>query len=646
LNFDNLMSGHMLVKLVLAALVAGSFLYLRRRDTESAMLRYAFLGAFLALRDLAFALFPLPGLFQASDVALFGGLFFIRALSSRDRGSRASKGIAWFLTGLSLAAAIALGLNAFMDFAGETLELALWAAGPLLVVALAIYSIARRDETDTLDRELVRGTWIPLAIGSIVYLAAEAVLGTEHLLFQSLVSPLFYCLLLWFGFAFMDLSMSQLVKAVDYYEESIDSLYGLLLATGTAMKADFSLQDVLDNMISVLVERTGADGGVIVLTDEFEDTVSVRALHGIYPPPFRLPENLPRDSEHVAAYIRRARFKLGEGPLGETARSGKQLFLPSGETLPLNGEEDWLRSGGLIVAPLVVKERIIGAVSVAKTGLGRFEERDFDRCKLLADFGSIAVANSFTFLEAAERGDIEREAAIAADVQGALVPKKLPKIPGLALGSFTSPARGVCSDYFDVIQTRADRVVAIVGDVAGKGVAASLVMVMIRAIIHLITASAKDAATLLQWINRGVSGKVDLDHYATLGLVVADASGQLEYSNAGHQSPIVYRAATDSIETLDSKGVPIGVERTTAYASKRLALRPGDILVMYTDGVVEAMNEQGKQFGRAGLGTTVRRCHAMSAAEIAAGIKDDLALFIGRSRQHDDQTALVMKAKG
>ncbi len=640
-------SGPLFAKLALAAVLIAVFLFLRRRDTEGAMLRYALVGAFLAARDLAFAFFPHPDLFRASDLALFGALLLVGVPRASIRGSPALRALRAIPAALALAASALLGLDAFLGFSGGALSLPLWSLCFLPVLASAAALLASRGSAGGPENELARRSWIPLGAASLAYLAAEASLGTASALFQGLAAPLFYGLLLAVALAFVDLGMGQLVQAVDYYEASIDSLYDLLFAAGTAMKPEFSLQDVLDNMVRVLVERTGADGGIIALVDEFEESVSVRALHGTYPPPFKLPESLPREPERVAAFVRRSRFKLGEGPIGEAASSGRQLFIPGGGPAEGAGDEDWLRAGGLIVAPLVVDERIIGAVSVAKTASGSFEERDFDRCKLLADFGSIAVANSFTFLDAAERGDIEREAAIAADVRGALVPKKLPELPGFGLAAFSSTARGVCSDYYDAIRTRADKVVVAIGDVAGKGVAASLVMVMIRSILHLIVASAKDAATLLQWVNRGVSSKVDIDHFATLGLVVADCSRrELEYANAGHQPLIIYRADAGAIETVESKSVPIGVERATAYSSRRLSMRPGDVLVMYTDGVVEAMNEQGRQFGRKNLGNAVQRCHALPAEEIAAGIRDDLALFAGRTRQHDDQTVLVMKAMG
>ena len=312
--------------------------------------------------------------------------------------------------------------------------------------------------------------------------------------------------------------------------------------------------------------------------------------------------------------MRHARFKLGEGILGEVSRTGKHVFVPQAgadSPLPDNGDEPWLKAGAFIASPLIVRDRIIGAVSVVKSGEGSFSERDFDRCKLLANFGSIAVANSFSFLEAAERSDIEREADIAADIQTTLLPKELPEVAGLRLRRLLElrPRRllRLLRHHPDQGPTRPS---SPSGDVAGKGVAASIVLVMVRSILHLITASTKDAATLLQWVNRGITGKVDLDHYATLCLADGGrlARASVELANAGHQPALVCRAADGALEAVESKSVPIGVERGTAYTSTNASpSATGDVLVLYTDGIVETMNAQGKQYGRKNLGAVVQR---------------------------------------
>ncbi len=635
-------SGSLLVKLALSTVLIAAFLFLRKRETEGSMGGYAILAGLLVLRDLGFAFLPSPDFYVASELAVFGLLLYLATYTFQ---------VAWALwvpLSIDACAALLVAFNASFRFAPALPLAAVHAVAAIPIAALVLIPLAKRADADTTARELSLASALPFGLGSLAYLAAGLALGPASPVYQGIAVPLFYGLIFSLGFFFVDITQSQLVSAVEYYEESIDSLYDLLSATGGAIKPAFVMQDVLDSMVRAVVERSGADGGIILLADEFEESVSVRALSGTYPPPFKLPESLPKNEERVSAFVRHSRFKLGEGILGEVAQTGKHVFSSAAGDVQMadNGDEVWLSAGALIAVPLIVQDRIIGAISVAKTGEGSFTERDFDRCKLLANFGSIAVANSFSYLEAAERSDIEREAAIAENIQRSLAPQKLPELPGMSFGAFTSPARGVCSDFYDVIQTGPSRAILAVGDVAGKGVAASLVLVMVSSILHLITNSAKEVAVLLQWVNRGVTGKVDIDHYATLGLVSVDSrTGEIEFSNAGHQPVIVYRQDADEIETIDMKSIPIGVDRGTPYASKRLGLKGGDVLVMYTDGIIEAMNAQGKQFGRKNLGNILQRDHSLSAREIAQRIRDDLLDFVGSSHQHDDQTVLVMKSK-
>ena len=119
----------------------------------------------------------------------------------------------------------------------------------------------------------------------------------------------------------------------------------------------------------------------------------------------------------------------------------------------------------------------------------------------------------------------------------------------------------------------------------------------------------------------------------------------MEYANASHQPLLLYRRATDSIETIEIKSVPIGVERDSEYSRKALRLADGDLVVMYTDGIVEAMNEQGKQYGRKSLSQVVTRNRDLAPKEIVNRIKSDLESFVGSVRQHDDQTVLILKMK-
>ena len=442
------LSGPLLAKLALSAALMAVFVFLRKKDTEGTMTGYAFVACFLALRDLFFTLLAGPKLYDIGDLILLGGLLYMSFRPFRLEWPF------WVGVGLDGAAIVFLVLEALgLDLGVPSGYLRLAALVPVL--AIAILPLLYGAEADTPARTLSARSALPLAIGSAIYIAAGTIMGSDAAVFRTLLTPMFYGLLFALALMFIDIIQGALVSAVDYYEESVDSLYDLLLSTGTAMRSETFLQDVVDNMIRTVVERTGADGGALLLSDEFEETVSVRAICGKYPPPFKLPENLPRTADRVESYVRHARFRLGEGILGEVSRSGKHVFVPQAgpdSPLPDNGDEPWLKAGAFIASPLIVRDRIIGAVSVVKSENGIFSERDFDRCKLLANFGSIAVANSFSFLEAAERSDIEREADIAAEVQASLVPRKLPEVRGFAFGAL--PARRAASAPITTISSR------------------------------------------------------------------------------------------------------------------------------------------------------------------------------------------------
>lgn len=639
-SFEQILESPLPVKLIVLLGMCIVFLYVRKRDTEGLTSGYFYLFALQGTRDLVFAFFPVPQVYMVSDLFVFAALTYLAAAPLRDRSVSAGVAV------LNLAAAILYLVDYARPFL-PSLTFSPFSLIPALDSAALAGLLALRSRT--LDRQVLSVGTLAASFGA-AYAAAAFFLGYGQVLFHKLAVPLFYFWPLGTAFIQLETHEGQLVRALDYYEGAVDSIYNLAVETGSAMRKSFAVTDMLDGMARVVTAETDADGCAILLVDEFEDVVSVRTVRGSFPPPFRLPEDLPRKRERVEAFVRHAQFKLGETLFGEAAKSGKPVFAPSAEAdgrIVVNGPEDFLRVGSLMAVPLLVEDTVIGVLAVERLpGREPFTEGQFDHLKTLANFGALQVSNFFSFQEARERSERERAANIAAEIQGLIVPKKLPDFPTASLGAFTAPAIGVSGDYFDILQTRKDRLLLAVGDVAGKGVAAALVMVMVRSILHLVANTDKDASTMLSWINRGITGKIEMDHYATLGLVDLNlATGDLEYANAGHQPLLIYRAGEDGIESVELKSIPIGVERGTNFAKRSLKLQAGDMLLMYTDGVVEAMNGQGRQFGRKNLGASLLRCRDMSAREAALRIRADLANFAGDTRQHDDQTVLVLKMK-
>lgn len=645
-SFVQVLESPALSKLLVLACVAVPFFYLRRKDTEGQFTGYLVLVGLLAARDLVSAFVNLPVLIPLSDVLALAVISVI--FMGPRRGLRLPL-FAILVADLALLALLVLGTAA-----PELAFLPPWALPVAILVQATLTCLlsarVREEDGEVPQAHLIARLW-PWTLGFLAaYAVSMAIFGADSALVARFFAPLSYGWLVAAALIAMSMQDREMVDAVSYYEGSVDSLYNLFLATGTVLKGSFSTEDVVKSMNDTMVSETGADGGVIFLVDEFDDLITCKAYAGVYPPPVPLPESLPRKANRVESYMKHAQFKLGETIFGEVAKTGKNVYITDASADPRvarNGDEDFLRLSSLMVLPLMVEDKIIGVASVAKTGAGQqFNEADYDKFKLLANFGTLAVSNFFSFLEANERSGLQQSADIAAEIQRTIVPKKLPQFPLFALGSFSSPALGVSGDYYDVMQTRKDRLVCVVGDVAGKGVSAALIMVMIRSILHLITNTDRDIATVLDWVNRGITGQIDMDHYATLGIVALNLeTGDMEYANANHQPLMIYRKATNEVELVELKSVPIGVERGSTYQRLSLKLGDGDIVALYTDGVVEALNESGKQFGRKNLSQALIKYRDLAPKEITNKIKNDLEVFSGSVRQHDDQTVLVLKMK-
>jgi sigma-B regulation protein RsbU (phosphoserine phosphatase) len=386
------------------------------------------------------------------------------------------------------------------------------------------------------------------------------------------------------------------------------------------------------------------------MVDEYEDLLRVRATYGIHPPLGPVPEIARVTPASLKKYFAETPVPVGQTILGEAVTSGKPLLVRDAradERLAHNSADDILYVSSLAVIPLVVRQRVLGVLSVAKRVEGRYlEERDFQHLATLAEYASITIDNIYTYMEVLEKREIEREVDIAAQIQQKLLPARLPEMGGASLAVFNKPAKGVSGDYYDVFRLGEDKIGIAICDVAGKGIPAALVMVMIRSILHLVVSPERDAAATLGWVNRGITGRIDLDHFATIAVLIYDEKRrEILYSNAAHLPLLVYRQKTGSTFKVDTEGLPIGIEKDTRYEQKRFGLEAGDVILMCTDGIIEAMNPEGQQYGVAGVRRMLEKGAVLPPQELVESIQEDIGRFVGSARQHDDQTLLVLKAQ-
>jgi phosphoserine phosphatase RsbU/P len=417
-----------------------------------------------------------------------------------------------------------------------------------------------------------------------------------------------------------------------------------------SLSGEINIVRLLDYVNETMIKSTKADGGVVFLADDFEDIITSKSFSGVFPPPYKLPTDLPHKQLRVETNFRYVQFNLGETIFGEVAATGKPALIEKGTEDPriaVNGPEEFLKPGSYIVVPLMLKDRVIGVAGLARVPQNAaFSTEDFRIAEALAQYAGASINNVYSVQEILERADLEREAGIASQIQKTLHPKRLPDLPEIGFGSFFNATKGVCGDYYDVILARRDRIAITIADVAGKGIQSSMVMIMLRSILHLVTNTTKTAGTILDWVNKGITGKIDMDHYATLAFVsYCPETHELEYASAGHQPMLVWRANQKKMETIRQKTDPIGVERSSTYKEMKLTVGAGDIIILFTDGLIESLNQEGRQYGIETLSRVIADNTKMTAKELASEVKHNIQAFVGSASLHDDQTLVIMKIK-
>lgn len=307
------------------------------------------------------------------------------------------------------------------------------------------------------------------------------------------------------------------------------------------------------------------------------------------------------------------------------------------------GAAEPLRDGEFLLVPLRSGETTVGVVALGPPATGNeYTAEDVEFCSALVAQASVALDNAWRFQDTLYRRQMERELELASAIQRDLFPKQLPEVPGLELAAANRQARLVGGDYYDVLGDP-QRPLLCVADVAGKGISASLLMATIQATLRALLVFPLELTELVNRANALLCGSMPGNRYATLFTARYDArSGTLEYVNAAQCQAILARAG-GRVELLDATGLPIGMFPGIQYESQPLALGPGDVLVVYSDGVTDAQAPGGEEFGLERLLDCVRRLAGRTAQEICDGVLEAVSRFVEETPQYDDITVMVVR---
>lgn len=244
-----------------------------------------------------------------------------------------------------------------------------------------------------------------------------------------------------------------------------------------------------------------------------------------------------------------------------------------------------------------------------------------------------------------ERRDLESELELAQSVQKMLLPQEIPDIPGLEIAAYSRPAQIVGGDYFDFIEFRNGFHGLVIADVAGHGVSASLHMAGIQALLRTLAPVNESPSEVMSQVHKLFIHNIRFETFVTFFIGAFDPQARaLTYCNAGHQPPLVLckaRGKEKSPVLLRPTGAAIGLVEKAKFAEKTIDLQAGDLMVLYTDGVTEAMNTRNQQFGRQRLETLVRQAERMPVKEVIQKIKLSLEEFSEGKPLADDTTIVV-----
>lgn len=413
-----------------------------------------------------------------------------------------------------------------------------------------------------------------------------------------------------------------------------------------------AMEEFMQYLNKTITEKTNADGCVILLLDEYDSILSVKSLEGSFPPPYKLPEDLPHKELRVSTNFKYAQFGLTDNIFGNIVQDGNPCNIINSlkdKRIYQNKPEEFLTPGPYIFVPIKQDEEVIGVIAVARTaGKIPFSDEEFNSACLIANACSVALKPLNSFISYAEHSELTKEGDIATKFQKTILPAKMPVINKLSIGKHFQPAENVVGDFYDIIPSRKDRITFVMADIAGKGMTSLVIMIMVRAMIRLVSNTNQDTATILEWINKAICSELNkADRFGSIALINYNSvNDTAQIATCGINPVIVYSASDDSIKKVTVENEPIGVDKGTQYKNIDLNLSAGDIIVTCTDGLIECLNDSGAQYSIENLKKVIKHNCKLQGKDIANKIKDDVKKHCGTTQQYDDQSLLVVKIQG
>ena len=427
-----------------------------------------------------------------------------------------------------------------------------------------------------------------------------------------------------------------------------DFLHGL----GTALSESSRPADLHALIVEGALRILEAGGGALYIADRKGSQLRPAFVSRNCPPFLVVPESQRQQPGFSwQSYLRLRSVAPGEGLLGE-AWAGREPILLSGEDPRLEAlRASPLRASAAMLGPLVYGSENLGVLAIARGEREEpFADTEFQIFRTILEQSAFALYNAIIFSQAAEKKQLDHDLQIAHEIQRILLPASAPELEGYQISGINIPAQQVSGDYYDYIHIDEEHIGVAIADVSGKGVPASLIMAMCRSVLRSQAGSQLSPAAVLRLVNGQLFPDIKEDMFISMAYAILDKNtATLTLCRAGHDAPLLYKARDQTVSKINPPGMALGIDsggvfnRVTADFS--LSLERDDCLVLYTDGVTEALNSAGDEFGMANVIQSIQASASEGAAGIMTRLTDDLRAFVGTYPQHDDITLIVIRKK-
>ena len=417
-------------------------------------------------------------------------------------------------------------------------------------------------------------------------------------------------------------------KTVAERVEREGDLLALISKVGITLLASSTLDETLEQIISLVFEAVPADRCLLMMRDEGSEEMRVAVA--------RLRDRVGEVGE----------IRVSRNVMDEVVIRGKSVLTSDAQHDPRFASGTMVLQGvrSVLAVPLGVSEKVFGIIYAdSPIAEGRFTEDHLKVLTTLASVAAIRVENARLTEARFQQERLERELQLAMEIQQRFQPTASPQIPGYEFQGISFPCYEIGGDYYDFIQRDDGRLVIALGDVSGKGTAAALLMSSLHAAIHAQTGSHDTIVETISAVNKYLAENIPPNRFVTLFYAELDPeSGAVSFLNAGHNPPLIVHAA-GTVEQLASGGLPLGIRADADYREGRTHMQRGDVLVIYSDGVTEAASPSGEEFGPTRLYEVVSRNVDASAAGIRDRIESALTKFSQGTKAADDITLVIVK---